>query len=175
MKTNVAIIIASKDFRDEEYFITKEVLEKNDIEVKTISDKNMAVGSYGGEATADILVKDLNVDNFDAIVFVGGSGALEFMDNDISYNICKKCVEQKKILAGICIAPVILANSGVLRAKKATVWSSNMDKSAILAIEEKGAIYEQKSVITDGIIITGENAEAPKEFGKTIAKTLTKN
>lgn len=175
MNKKVAIIIASKDFRDEEYFITKEVLESNNITVKTVSDENKAIGKFGGEAKVDITIDKLNIDNFDGIIFAGGSGALERLDNQVSYDICNECVEKEKILAAICISPVILANAGVLRGKKATVWSSNMDKSGIRSIQEKGASFEQKSVIADKNIITGENAEASKEFGEAIAKVLTKS
>ena len=131
MKANVAMILASKDFRDEEYFVTKEVLEKQGNIIKSISNEKRAIGRFGGEVFTDILIENLNIDDFDAIVFIGGSGAIELLDNDISYNICQKCIEKDKILAAICISPVILAKSGVLRGKKATVWSSNMDKSAI--------------------------------------------
>jgi len=175
MNKKVAIIIASKDFRDEEYFITKEVLESNNITVKTVSDENKAIGKFGGEAKVDITIDKLNIDNFDGIIFAGGSGALERLDNQVSYDICNECVEKEKILAAICISPVILANAGVLRGKKATVWSSNMDKSGIHSIQEKGASFEQKSVIVDKNIITGENAEASKEFGEVIVKVLTKS
>ena len=169
-----AIIIASEDFRDEEYFITKEILEKNDISVKTVSDKIKAIGKFGGEATADVLISDLNSDNFDAIIFAGGNGAVKLLDNELSYDIIKKTLIMKKILAAICIAPTILAKAGVLQGKRATVWSSDMDKTAIKTIQQNDGIYERSSIVIDGNIITAENAEFAQEFGETIAKELTK-
>lgn len=169
---NIAIILASKDFRDEEYFVTKEVLEKQGNTIKTISNDKSAVGRFGGEAIVDILLEDLKIDDFDAIVFVGGNGAIELLDNDISYNICKECIKKDKILAAICISPVILAKADVLRGKKATVWSSNMDKSAISMLEENGAIYDPKPVIIDGKIITGQNPDASSDFALSIDKIL---
>ena len=175
MKTKVSIIIASKDFRDEEYFITKEILESKEIIVKTFSDKKEAIGKFGGEAKVDNLIENLKVNDFDAIVFVGGSGAIELLDNDVSYNICKSSIEEGKILAAICISPVILAKSGVLKNKKATVWSSNLDKSAIKILKENGALYEKGHVIIDQNIITGENAESVEEFSNALIKSLTKS
>jgi protease I len=175
MNKKVAIIIASKDFRDEEYFITKETLENNNIKVMTVCDEKNAIGRLGGEAIADIIIDKLNINDFDGIIFAGGGGALEKLDNQVSYDICKECIEKGKILAAICISPVILANAGVLKGVNATVWSSNMDKSPIAHIEERGASYEEKSVIVDKNIITGRNPEASKEFGETISKTLTKS
>jgi len=171
----VAIIIASENFRDEEYFVTKEVLEKKGINVKTVCDKTKAVGKFGGEAEADILINDLNVDNFDAIIFAGGQGAIKLLDNDLSYNILKKAMIMKKIVAAICIAPTILAKAGILAGKRATVWSTDMDKSAIKILQLNDAIYERKSIVKDGNIITGENAEFAQEFGEAIVEELTKS
>lgn len=175
MKTKVSIIIASKDFRDEEYFITKEILESKEIIVKTFSDKKEAIGKFGGEAKVDNLIENLKVNDFDATVFVGGSGAIELLDNDVSYNICKSSIEEGKILAAICISPVILAKSGVLKNKKATVWSSNLDKSAIKILKDNGVLYEKGPVIVDQNIITGENAESVEEFSNALIKSLTKS
>ena len=169
----VAIIVAFKDFRDEEYFITKEVLENKGIRTKTFSNqKGTAIGRFGGEVEIKETINNIDIKNFDAIVFVGGSGAVEFLDNDVSYNIIRKA--KNKIIGAICIAPIILARAGVLKNKKCTVWSSNMDKSAIKTIKENGGIYKPEQVVIDGNIITGENHEASKLFGKSIASVLTK-
>jgi protease I len=169
-----AIIIASKNFRDEEYFVTKEVLEKRGIQVKTVCDRVKAIGKFGGEAEADILINDLNTDEFDAIIFAGGSGAIELLDNEMTYLAIRKAMIMKKIIAAICIAPTILAKAGILAGKKATVWSTDMDKSAIRIIQLNDGIYERASIVVDENIITGENAEYAQEFGETIASELTK-
>ncbi len=169
------IIIASKDFRDEEYFITKEVLEKKGISVKTACDKNKAIGKFGGEGIADVLITNLNVDDFDAIIFAGGQGAVNLLDNELSYTIIKAAVDKKKLIAAICIAPTILAKAGVLKGKKATVWSNDMDKTGIKIIQLNDGIYERSSIVKDGNIITAENAEFAQEFGEAIAEELTKS
>lgn len=167
----VAIIVAFKDFRDEEYFIPKEILENKGIKTKTFSnEKGIAVGRFGGEVEIKETINNINVDNFDAIVFVGGSGAVEFIDNNVSYGIIKK--SKDKIIGAICIAPIILAKAGALKNKKCTVWSSSMDKSAIKTIKENGGTYKQEQVVIDGNIITAENHEASKLFGQSIVKML---
>ena len=67
----VAMIIAFKDFRGEEYFIPKEVLETAGAEIKTISTKTgIAIGSQGGETGVDITLGELSVSDFNAIVFI---------------------------------------------------------------------------------------------------------
>ena len=169
----VAMIIAFKNFRDEEYFIPKEVLETAGAEIKTISTKTgEAIGSQGGEAEVDITLDELRISDFDAIVFIGGQGAPEYLDNDTSYKIAQEAVSEKKILAAICIAPTILAKAGVLSEKKATVWSSLLDKKAVKVLKENGVIYQDDPIVVDGNIITANGPEAAKEFGEAISSLL---
>lgn len=170
----IAIVIAFKDFRDEEYFVPKGILKEAGVKIKTASiEKGTAIGADGGEVEIEILVKDLNPGEFDAVVFIGGSGCLENLDNENSYKVVKETVSQDKLLAAICISPVILAKAGVLKGKKATVWSSPMDKSAIKILEENGAVYQDEQVVIDGKIITGVGPIAAEEFGMKVAEALT--
>ncbi len=169
----IAIIVAFKDFRDEEYFIPKEILEGVGAEVKTASNKmGRALGADGGEVEIDLLVSDLNPAYFDAVVFIGGPGCLENLDNENSYKVAKETVSKGKVMAAICVSPIILAKAGVLEDKKATVWSSALDRGPVAILKENGAIYQDKTVVTDGKIITGNGPEASKEFGEAIIGAL---
>lgn len=173
MAKKIAIIIAWRDFRDEEYFIPKNIFTRAGIKIFTIStEKGIAIGAYGGEAKVDILLDDLAVSDFDAVVFIGGSGALKYLDNDKSYEIARQIIKADKILGAICISPVILAKSGVLAGKKATVWSSPLDRAPVKILKEEEAIYEDKSVVVDGKIITGKGPIVAKQFAETLTEML---
>jgi len=170
----IIMVIAFKDFRDEEYFVPKEILEGAGAEIKTASTKiGRALGADGGETEVDLLVKDLNLAELDAVVFIGGPGCLGNLDNEDSYKIAKETVSQNKVLASICISPVILAKARVLKEKKATVWSSPMDRGPVKILEENGAVYQDEPVVIDGKIITGNGPGAAREFGEKII-ALTK-
>ena len=168
------MVIAFENFKDEEYFLPKEILEKGGVEVKTASPKKgIAIGSEGGEAKVDLLIEEVDLDEFEAVIFVGGPGALDYLDNEKSYALLRKAKEKQKIISAICIAPLILAKAGILSGKKATVWSSPFDRQPIQILEERGAIFVEKSVVVDGKIITANGPSAAEEFGKTILKLLT--
>lgn len=170
----IAIVIAFRDFRDPEYFIPKQILEEAGAEIKTVSNKTgIAIGAEGGEASVDLLVSEIKPADFDAIVFVGGPGCLKNLDNENSYKLIKETVAQNKVLASICISPVILAKAGVLKEKKATVWSSPMDKKPVKILEENEAIYQPEPVVVDGRIITADGPVAAEKFGRTIRELLT--
>ena len=188
----IVIILAFRDFRDVEYFVPKEILETAGAEIKTASNSESAksadeggeedlssstkmgraIGADGGEVEIDLLVKDLNPANFDAIVFIGGPGALEYLENRTAWRIANEAVEKNKVLAAICIAPEILAKAGVLKGKKATVWSSSLDQEEIKALEEAGALYSNENVVIDGKIVTANGPMSAKKFAQEIIKLL---
>ncbi len=172
----ILMIIAFRDFRDEEYFVPKEIFEKAGFEVKTASThKGTALGSEGGDAEVNLVLNEVAIDNFDAVVFAGGQGAHKHLDDQAFHKIAQEAVVSQKVLAAICIAPAILAKAGVLAGKKATVWSSALDKSAVKILQENGAKYQSESVVQDGNIITASGPAAATEFGQKIVQLLTIN
>jgi protease I len=167
------MIIAYRNFQDKEYFDTKEALENGEAEVKIASNqKGTAEGVFGSKAIVDLPVAEVSPADFDAVVFIGGGGASDYLDNEISYNLAEETIKQNKILAAICIAPAILAKAGVLKNKKATVWWNPLDKEPIKILEENGAEFIDKKVVADGKIITANGPAAAKEFGESILKIL---
>ncbi len=173
MAKKILMIVAFKNFRDEEYFVPKEVFEKEGFGVETASTKKgTALGLFGGEVEVDLLPEEIKVGDFDAIVFVGGPGTLEYLSSEAFYRIIREAVHNEKVLGAICVAPILLANAGALEGKKATVWSSQMDKKAISIIEKKGAIYEERAVVSDGLIITANGPQAAEDFAKEVIKRV---
>jgi len=188
----IAMIISFRDFRDEEYFVPKDILKEAGVEIKNVStQKGTAIGADGGEVEIDLLISEINIaefadlqsksshdsiqsiSSFDAVVFIGGPGALKYLDNEDSYRVAKETVLQQKVIAAICISPVILAKAGVLEGKQATVWSSPMDRESVRTLKDYGAVYQNVPVVIDGKIITGNGPAAAKEFAEAIIMLLT--
>ena len=60
----VLFVIAFRDFRDEEFFEPKEILEKAGFQVEVAStEKGMAIGVNGGEVKVDFLIDEARVDD----------------------------------------------------------------------------------------------------------------
>ncbi len=166
----ILMIIASQNFRDEELFKPRELFIKEGMEVILASSSlEISRGMLGGTVKSDILIGDVKVEEFDVIIFVGGMGSSEYWDDPIAREIVKKAVSLDKLICAICIAPVTLANAGVLEGKKATVFTSEINR-----LKAKGAIYTGKDVEVDGNIITGKGPQAAKEFGETVIRILIK-
>jgi len=164
----VLMIIAERNFRDEELLKPRKILEDGGVKVIVASTSlQQARGMLGATVKPDILLSSVKVQDYDVITFVGGSGASQYWNDPLAHSVAQEAVEKGKILCAICIAPVTLANAGVLSGKKATVFSSEISK-----LEAKGAIYTGKPVQVEGKIITGEGPQAAEEFGEAIVKAL---
>jgi protease I len=168
MAKKALLIIASQKFRDEEFLRPKKILEEGGVEVTVASSSlTTATGMLGAKVKPDILLEDVKVDDYDAVVFVGGSGASEYWNSTLAHSIAREAEEKGKLLCAICIAPVTLANAGLLRNRRATVFGSEIGK-----LKAKGAVYTAAGVEKDGRIITGQGPEYASEFGRAILGAL---
>ena len=169
----IALVIAFKGFMDEEYLIPLQIFKDAGFEVTTASTSlGTALGFYGAEAEVEVLMEDLNVKEFDAIVFIGGNGIVKHLDDSVFHNTAKETIKTGKILGAICFAPAIIAKSGVLAGKKATVWSSPMDRSTVKILKENGAEYINADVVPDGNIITANGPQSAEKFAKEIVNRI---
>ncbi|HHT48291.1 MAG TPA: DJ-1/PfpI family protein [Firmicutes bacterium] len=168
MKKRAVLVIAETNFRDEEYLAPKEVLSQAGVEVATASTKlEEAVGKLGHKVRPDLLVSQIKVEDYDALVFVGGGGAAQYFADETAHVLARSFIKADKVVAAICIAPVILARAGLLRGKRATVFPDG-EPELIAA----GAIYTAQRVVKDGRIITGNGPEAAEAFGREIVNAL---
>lgn len=167
------LIIAQVGFQDFEYQDTRKALEYAGIEIIVASlSKNKAVGKFGQEVDVDLSLDQIQAQDFDALVFIGGPGARDYIDNSIAHDLAWAAVNNNKVLGAICIAPTVLAKAGVLQGKKATVWSDKLDKSSIEILENQGAEYIDQAVVVDGNLVTANGPSAAQKFGQAIVKLI---
>lgn len=162
------MIIPPERFRDEELFDTKEELEKIGHKVTIASThKGICRGSRGGSANSECDISKINTSLFDSVVFVGGGGSKLLFNNQNAIKIAREMYEDGKIVAAICLAPVILANAGILQHKKATVAGTEAK-----TIESKGAKYLGPGIAIDENIITANAPKKSRLFGQSIGLLL---
>lgn len=169
-------IIAQNKFRDEELLDTKAELKNCEIAIASRT-KNLATGMLGAKVTPTITLDDawkkVQSDEYEAVIFVGGSGSTEYFNDQTALNIARKAFASNKVkvLAAICLAGIILANAGVLKGRKATVWDSG-DLSNVKHLESKGAVFADNDVVVDGKLVTASGPHAARFFGKEIDSML---
>ncbi len=164
----IVMIIAHQNFRDDEYQKPRQLFESRGAAVTVASSSlDTAEGMLGAEVKPDILLDDVKVETYDVILFVGGPGASQYWEDPTAHAIAREAVEKRRVLAAICLAPATLAKAGVLRDKKATVFSS-----AAGDLKAEGCIYTGQDVERDGLIITANGPDATDKFAEEIVKAL---
>ena len=162
------LIIPRSKFRDEELFETRRELQNAGVQTVIASSRlGLIKGVPEGRAEALLLLKDVVVDDFDAVVFIGGRGAREYFDSRIAFGIAREAADKGKVLAAICIAPTILARAGILQGVRATGFSSEEKR-----LKKGGAVFTAAPVERDGQIITANGPEAATQFGRTVAQAV---
>jgi protease I len=164
----VIMVLPVKDFWDIELIEVKKIFEQNGLTV-TIASSTLkeAKGMFGTKIKPDVFLNKVRGTLYDAIVFVGGEGAIQYRDDPYAHRLVKTAFREGKVLGAISIAPITLANTKALKGRKATVWSTLGKR-----LEESGAIYTGNPLEVDGNIVTAESYEGAEEFAKTILSVI---
>jgi len=167
----ILMVIAEKNFRDEELLVPQKEFIKNGFKVIVCSTSSgEAIGKLGAKVKPDIEISKVNFLDYDAIVVIGGPGSRQYLwNNKILLKGLSDAFAAGKVVSAICISPVVLARAGILKGKKATVFP---DPEAENELKKAGAIYIQKPVVVDGKIITGNGPDAASEFAREIMKLV---
>ncbi|PKP54578.1 MAG: 50S ribosomal protein L32e [Candidatus Altiarchaeales archaeon HGW-Altiarchaeales-3] len=168
---NILMIIAPENFRDEELKTPKDIFENNGAKVTIASTgTKVARGQRGMKVKPDITISEVNVDDYDTVIFVGGTGAQEHLwDNESVRNLAKEFNKKGKLTGAICLAPVILAKAGILKNKTATVFKSDDTMSEF---ESNNVKYSKRRVVVSDNIITGNGPEAANEFAGAVVEAM---
>ncbi|WP_292378637.1 DJ-1/PfpI family protein [Methanosarcina sp. UBA289] len=169
----ILIVIAQEQFRDEECFVPKQIFEAAGVKVTVAAEATKtAKGMLGGTTKPDIKISDARVDDYDAIVITGGSGSRKYLwDNKALQKLLKEADAQKKVISAICISPVVLARTGILKGKESTVFKS---PDTVSELKEHGAVYLDREVVISGRVVTGRDPASAEAFGKAILEALKK-
>ena len=164
----VLLIIAPVDFQDQEYTVTKRVLEDAGYEVMVASGvMETAVGMDGTEVQPDIALQDVDVGDYVAVAFIGGGGSTVYYDDSDALAIAEEAYDKGMTVGAICLAPGILANAGILMGKNATGASGAID-----LLDQGGATFVDEDVVVDGKIVTACGPSASEAFGEALVENI---
>ncbi|HZW61635.1 MAG TPA: DJ-1/PfpI family protein, partial [Candidatus Babeliales bacterium] len=159
---NVLFVIASVDYQPIEYAVPKKLLEQAGYTVTTASDqRGTATAKDGSTTQVDLLVSEANVADYDGIVFIGGPGALDHLDNEASHKLLTAAVQAHKPIGAICVSTRILAHAGILKGKRATGW--NGDNALANIYKDLDIQYSPNEVVVDEDIVTATGPSVARE------------
>jgi protease I len=164
----IIIIVAQNNFCDAEYHQSRSIFESFGIQCKVASSElSTAIGMEGSYVQPDLIIHKIDIKNYNAFCLIGGVGCTEYWHDKSVHKIAVQAYEEGLLLCAICLAPIILANAGLLKGIYTSVYPS-----AASYITRKGAYFSGKSVEVAKNIITANGPESAKLFAQTISKLL---
>jgi protease I len=164
----VVMVVPSKGFWDIELTKAKEIFEQNGLMV-TIASSTLkeATGMFGTKVKPNVVLSKVGGTPYDAIVLLGGEGAVQYWDDPQAHRLIKEALRKGKVLGAISIAPIILSNAKILKGKKATVWPTLSNR-----LKCSGAIYTGNAIEVDGNIVTADRPDSVEEFANAILRAI---
>jgi len=171
-KKRVLLIVAYEGYQPIEYSEPKRILHDAGFEIVTASNNiGTATADDGSKTPVDVAINRIIPIEYGGIFFIGGPGAMEHLDNEVSYAVAQDANRQNLPLGAICVSPRILAKAGVLKGRRATGWDGDGKLGKVY--EQHQVIRIDKPVVVDGNIITAMEPESATEFAQAIQEMLS--
>ena len=137
----------------------------NDVKVITCGFNKTVVSTFGVTVTVDILLKDVNVKDYDALAIPGGFEEYGFYGEAFSdkvSDIIRQFNAQNKMIASVCVGALVLAHSGILAGRRATTYHLNGGKRQKQLAEYGVEVVNEPVVKTDNILTSYCPQTAPE-------------
>ncbi len=174
------LYVIGNGFRPEEYFFSKEEIEKAGFKVITAGKQKEVparlIPGMPKSAKADITFDEVKVEEYAAVVVPGGTPGWEnlFKDKKVE-EILKEAKKKNLLICSICASPAVLAKSGVLAGKKATIYpgmTEYLKKFRANPVDTDESFENKTVIVKDENLITANGPWASREFGKAIVEEL---
>jgi 4-methyl-5(b-hydroxyethyl)-thiazole monophosphate biosynthesis len=142
-------IVLADGFEELEAVAIIDVLRRAEIDIVSAGLHNGPVPSARHvQVIPDTVIDTITADDFDMLVLPGGIPGSDNLNADERVgDLIREFNDKGKIMGAICAAPYVLANAGILNGKRATSYPSFRDRLG-------SAIYEEKTVVEDGNVLT---------------------
>lgn len=170
LRDKKVVIISTHNFEDTELIYPYYRLKEAGADVKIASlEKGTIRGKHGIEVTAERAIKELDADNYDAVIIPGGWAPDRLRVYKEVLDLVSRMNKKGKLIAAICHGPHVLISAGVVRGKKLTAVRPLWDD-----LKNAGATVQDKAVVRDKNIITSRFPPDLPVFCKEIIKALSK-
>lgn len=163
----IGLVILANGFEDTEALTTVDILKraKIDVTTATINEDLDVVSQYGHIIRANVLLRRINLNDYDFVVIPGGKAVYNHLINNHEVHECLIHFKNSdKLIASICAGPMVLGKIGILKGIEYTCFPG-------CEVDIDG-IKVDKNVVTTDKIITGRSMFYTIEFALEIVSKL---
>ena len=158
-------IFLADGFEEIEALATVDVLRRCGLTVTMVSATGTRLihGAHQIPVMADSVFRKNELVDSEALILPGGMpGAKNLLDHEGLRKLLVAHNEEKRLIAAICAAPMVLGQHGLLQGRRATCYPGFENQLT-------GATVLSDYVVEDGNIITGKGPAAAVDFACAIA------
>lgn len=129
--------------------------------------------SFNHQFTVDCLVKELDVNSFDALAIPGGFknyGYYEDAFNEEFLSLIREFRSKNKIIASICVGALPMAKSGILNNKSGTTYNSEDYRKELV---NYGVNLLDNPIVIDNNLITSNGPSTAVDVAFVLLEALT--
>jgi len=129
--------------------------------------------SFDHQFTVDCLIKELDINKFDALAIPGGFknyGYYEDAYNEEFLNLISEFRSKKKIIASICVGALPIAKSGILNNKSGTTYNSENYRKELV---NYGVNLLDNPIVIDNNLITSNGPSTAVDVAFVLLEALT--
>jgi protease I len=164
------IQLVSHDFEDLELWYPVLRLREEGATVDIVGEKagEKYIGKYGVPITSDLAFKDINPNDYDAILVPGGWSPDLLRRFDEVLQMVQTMNEKQKPIGQICHAGWVLISAKILSGKKVTSTPGIKDD-----MTNAGAIWIDEPVVVDGNLVSSRRPPDLPDYMREFIKVLS--
>lgn len=163
------MILLADGFEESETLVTVDLLRRSQIDIDLISmmDSKNVVSAHHIKVETDFLISEIDYQNYQFLILPGGQAVFHHLQNDLRVKeMIHFFMNQKRLIAAICAAPLLLGELGYLKDKN-YICFKGCEQDAFL-----GILNKDKDVVCDGNIITARSMYYTCDFALAIIQKL---
>ena len=129
--------------------------------------------AFDQQFTVDYIVKEVDIDSFDALVVPGGFKKYGYYNDAYSeefLNIIRGFYSQNKTIASVCVGALPIAKSGILKNKNATTYNQSEYRQTL---KNNGVVVSKQQIVIDDKLITSNGPSTAVEVAFILLERLT--
>lgn len=164
-----ALVLLASGFEEIEALTVIDVLRRCNIKVVVAGlSAEPTAGAHDVRVIPDTSIDKVRVEDYDAIICPGGNpGYVNLRKNATVLSMVKTAFAMGKLVAAICAAPAVLADAGILKGKKCTIYPGMESE-----LERGGGKVQRDLVVEDGNVITSQGPATALPFAFKVAERL---